>query len=187
MRQAHSAVAFGLAAGLAALLPRMRRDFEGTGTLNGSTATAMWAAYGLGAVLYADAVRDGGPAAPAARAAGAAAVVAGVGLTAAGMGAFGSAGKVAGTEASGLETGGVYRLTRNPQYTGCIIAGLGGALASRSALAGALTVGYGLVCAWWVRVEERALEHEYGHRYRVFRSSTPRWLGAPLARRRFAG
>lgn len=179
MRRGRSARTFGLAAGLAALLPRMRRDFEATGTFDRSTATAMWAAYGLGAALYADAVRDGSPAAPAAKAAGAAAFVAGVGLTAAGMGAFGSAGKVAGTEASGLETGGVYRLSRNPQYAGFVVAGLGGALARRSRVAAALAAGYGLVCAWWVRVEERALEREYSHEYRVFRSSTPRWLGVP--------
>lgn len=52
-------------------------------------------------------------------------------------------------------------------------------LARRSPFAAALSAGYGLACAWWVRVEERALEREYGDEYRAFRWSTPRWLGLP--------
>lgn len=169
----------GLGAALATLLPRMRREFEASGTFSRSTAAAMWAAYGLGAVVYADAIRHGKPSGPAVKAVGATAIAAGVGLTVGGMRTFGSTGKIAGTEASGLETGGVYRVSRNPQYAGFIVAGLGGALARRSAFAAALAAGYGLVCGWWIRIEEHSLEQQYGDQYRVFRKAIPRWFGLP--------
>ena len=68
MRRApNSAATLGLAAGLAWLLP-LRKGVRATGRFDRSTATAMWAAYGLGAAPTRT-VRDGATAAPAAKAA----------------------------------------------------------------------------------------------------------------------
>lgn len=76
----------------------------------------------------------------------------------------------------------MYRISRNPQYVGLVVAATAGALARRSPLALALAGVYAAVCRWWVAVEERALERRFGDEYRRFQSATPRWLGLPFPR-----
>lgn len=169
----------GLAASLPALLPRMRADVEADGALRRSTATAMWGVYALATGLYADALRNGTRARPATRAAAAAAAAAGLGLTAAAMGTFRSASQITGTSAGTLETDGIYRLSRNPQYLGFVLAGAAGAVARRSPLALALTAAYAGICRWWIPVEERALQREFGEAYDAYRARTGRWLTLP--------
>lgn len=82
------------------------------------------------------------------------------------------------TEPGRLTTGGVYRFSRNPQYAGFVIAGVGGAVARRSAFAAALAAGYAGICTWWVSVKEQNLERRFGVEYVAFRAGTPRWLGS---------
>lgn len=168
-----------LGSAVALLLPRMRRDFDATGTLEPRTAAAMWSCYACAAALYADAIRRGRPLPRAPRRAAGTVAASGLAMAAAGMGAFDSPGQVTGTEQRALAVRGVYRVSRNPQYVGYVIAGAAGALASRSPLALALTGAYAAVCRWWVPVEERALERQFGEAYLDFASATPRWLGRP--------
>ena len=139
----------------------------------------MWGCYTAAAGLYADALRHGEPASRGVRAVAVGVAACGLGLTAAGMNAFQSASQVAARDAGSLVVGGVYRVSRNPQYVGFVIAGTAGAVARRSRLAGGLTAAYAAICRWWVAVEEQALERRFGAEYRHFKATTPRWLGPP--------
>lgn len=182
MRCSRALAYTAIAGGLATLLPRMRKDFDTTGTFRTSTAAAMGCLYAAGAGLYASELRRGEKAPPLRRTVAASAAAAGLGMAGMGMGAFASGTQLIGTETGDLTTGGVYRFSRNPQYVGFVIAGLAGAVARRSAFAAALTAGYAAVCAWWVRIEERNLEREFGADYAAFRAATPRWIGLPHSR-----
>ena len=179
MNLSRPAALAALAAAVAVLLPRMRGEFDEAGALSESTATGMWVCYGLAAAAYADALRRGRPIGRAGTSAAGAVAASGLALTAAGMGAFDGVGHVTGSDAGSLTVGGVYRVSRNPQYVGYVIAGTAGAATRRSGVAFALTAAYAAICAWWVRVEERALERTFGDEYRRFKASTPRWLGPP--------
>lgn len=168
-----------LTTGTAAVLPRMRRDFDEAGGFSTGTAALMWTLYAGGTAAYADALARGTSLLPPPRAGAALVAAAGLGTAAAGMGAFDSASQVAGTKPGTLTTTGVYRISRNPQYVGLTIAGLAGAAARRSLTAGAVAASYGAICLWWVRVEERALLRRFGDSYSAFCAATPRWLGWP--------
>jgi len=76
-----------------------------------------------------------------------------------------------------LVTGGVYRLSRNPMYTGLGFAVAGGALLAGSwwpviALPGALLAVRRLV----IDPEERYLSERFGSRYADYQASVRRWL-----------
>lgn len=172
----------GLAAGASWLLPRMRREFETAGQMTGPTAAVMWCEYTAAAGLYLRFVAGGRALPPGPRAAALTAVVAGLGMTAADMSAFTGVGQVTGSSTGPLATGGIYRLSRNPQYVGYILAGTAGAVARRSTWALGLTAGYAAICHWWVHIEEQALERQFGDDYRRFRADTPRWIGLPRTR-----
>ena len=164
-------------AALIPLLRRMRREFECDGHFDKLTATLMWATYAAGAAAFIDALR-GKPVAVAAAAAAAIPAAAGGVLVAAGMSAFDDASQVTGTRSGTLATDGVYRYSRNPQYTGIVLLAAAAAAAARSGRAAALTAVLATAYRWWVPVEERALQREFGERYREYMRSTPRWLGA---------
>lgn len=169
----------GLAAlGIAAptVLVRMRRDFERSGTLRPSTAAAMWGCYLAAGAAYVDAARSGRPLRGWPRAATLTVGAAGAGLTAAGMTGLGGAGQVTGTAAGPLATNGVYRISRNPQYTGTILATSAGALVTGSPTALALAAAFAGICLWWVPVEELALARRHGAAYAHYAAATPRWL-----------
>ena len=162
------------------LLPEMRSDFESSGAFRTSTATLMWSTYGAAAASFALALRAAGrPPWDTPTVVGGAAAVAGSGLVAAGMGAFSSAGQVAGTDTGQLTTDGVYRISRNPQYAGAILAMAGLATAFRSGPALALAAAVAGVYRWWVPVEEAALTKTFGGTYTAYRKTAPRWLGSP--------
>ncbi len=101
----------------------------------------------------------------------------GAGLCIAGMGRFAGPAQLSGTDAGSLSTAGVYRYSRNPQYAGYVAFLAGAGLARRSAAVLALAGAVGLVFSWWVPVEERSLEREFGDAYRLYREQVPRWLG----------
>jgi protein-S-isoprenylcysteine O-methyltransferase Ste14 len=94
-------------------------------------------------------------------------VLIGVGLATllAGMIAFRSLRRISGMDSSGLVTTGIYRWSRNPQYTGWFICLLGISLMGRS---GHL---------YTVQLEEPYLEHVLGDKYRVYKSRTARYIG----------
>jgi protein-S-isoprenylcysteine O-methyltransferase Ste14 len=175
------AAAAALAVGMRVLLSRMRREFDARGEFTTATATAMWGCYALGGGLYAHALRTGRPAAAPARVAGLAAAGAGVATVAAGMGTFGSAGQITGTDVGALHENGIYRYSRNPQYAGFVLAGLGAAAVRSSVPAALVAVGYGAVCNRWVRVEKRHLQHTFGQAY-VGTATAPRAGSVVLAR-----
>jgi protein-S-isoprenylcysteine O-methyltransferase Ste14 len=162
------------------LLARMRRELLRDGRLSGPTVTAMYGAYALhGLAVAVSAWRRSAPLPPRAAAVGTPLAAAGSGLVVAGMSRFVGPGQVSGTQVGELATGGVYRLSRNPQYTGYVLALAGLGLARRSGAVVALTAGAGAVFAWWVPVEESALRRTFGAPYEHYLAYTPRWLGRP--------
>lgn len=168
----------------AALLRRMRREFEAYGQLSTPTVVWMYGAYGAHAAATAIALRQSRPTS---RTVGSRlATVAGYGLGAAGtamfiagMSRFTGAAQISGMTDDRLAVGGVYRWSRNPQYVG-YLAALGGlAGARRSVPAAALTAGAAAAFTWWVPVEERHLAPVFGEDYQSYLARTPRWLGTP--------
>lgn len=113
---------------------------------------------------------------------GSGAVSLGCGVVVAGMLRFASPGQVSGTQVGELATGGVYRLSRNPQYTGYVLALAGLGLSRRSGAVVALATGAGAVFAWCVPVEESASRHRFGEPYERYLARGPRWL-APARRK----
>lgn len=166
----------------AALLRRMRTEFLESGRLTPSTVTCMYTTYSAHAGMTAWALlrRSGELRLP--RPAvwcGRVLVLGGTGLLTAGMSRFTGAGQISGTDIGPQVTDGVYRYSRNPQYTGYVLLIAGLALTRRSTTAGVLTGTITAAYRWWVPVEETHLESEFGSDYRAYRDRTPRWLGLP--------
>ncbi len=179
-----AAPALGATAALTiATLRRMRREFEAAGELTPPTVAAMYTCYTVHATATAQAARHrAGPLpipSPLALCAGGALVAGGTAACVAGMRRFAGAGQISGTDVGELMTGGIYRCSRNPQYTGyiAILTGLG--LARRSAAVIALASAAALAFCWWVPVEERHLKRAFGVAYCRYRDQAPRWLGPP--------
>lgn len=172
------------------LLRRMRAEFEQRRRLSGPTATAMYATYGVHAAAIAAASwrrsvplpARTAPARTALTATGVTGLLAGSALTAAGMSRFTGPAQVTGTSADGLAQDGVYRISRNPQYTGYVLALTGLGLVRRSGAVLGLTAAVAAVFAWWVPVEERALSQTYGQPYGAYLRDTARWLALPSRR-----
>lgn len=159
------------------VLRRMRRKFDATGELSPPTVAAMYACYAAHATATAQAARHRSGALPlfprAGAWAGAVLIAAGMTLCAAGMDRFASVGQISGTDIGDLMTGGVYRYSRNPQYTGYIALLSGVGLARRSGGVLALAGAAALVFRWWVPVEEDHLERDFDATYRRYRNQTP--------------
>jgi protein-S-isoprenylcysteine O-methyltransferase Ste14 len=101
-------------------------------------------------------------------------------LTVAGARPFGSTARLYGVETGGLVEGGVYRFSRNPQYTGLTLLVAGIAAAGRSTVAVALAVVIGAAFwVWVVAVEEPHLREAFGDRYRGYCRRVPRFIGRP--------
>lgn len=169
-----------------ALLRRMRTELTETGRLSPPTVAWMYGTYGAHAAATGAAlIRRSGhvPLPRAVSVVGGVAALAGTGLAAAGMARFGSPRQLSGTEAGPLIGSGVYRYSRNPQYTGFIAGVAGLALARRSGLACLLAAGMAATYRWWVAVEEQHLARVFGDAYRTYRDRTPRWLGLPETRK----
>ena len=98
-------------------------------------------------------------------------------LCVAGMRRFDGLGQVSATSDGPLVTGGVYRVSRNPQYTGYLLLLVGAATARRSGSALALTLGLGAAYRAWIPTEERHLQQTFGIVYDRYRRRAP-----PLAR-----
>lgn len=170
-------------AGTPVLLAQMRRQLLHQGRLGTGTAAWMWITYAASARLFvrlSDAPDGKPPAPPWARTTGLGMAVAGGALDLAGAQRFTGLAQLTGTNAKGLITGGVYRYSRHPQYTGIILGLTGLATSRRSLPALALTAGLAVVYGYWVRVEERHLHRHFGNAYQRYRTITPRWLGLPL-------
>ncbi len=170
----------------ALLLRRLRNELTETGQLSPRGVAWMYGTYAAhGALTAGTLIRRNGhlPLPGAASAvAGGMLTAAGTGLTVAGMSRFGSPRQISGTDTGELVVSGAYRVSRNPQYTGYVLALTGLALARRSTQAAMLAAGAAGIFHWWVPVEERHLENEFGPAYRDYRERVPRWLGRPAQR-----
>lgn len=165
------------------LLRRMRTELLDSGRLSRATATDMYALYGTHALsVAATAARRAGPMPASLTVAGPPLLVTGTAMTVAGMRRFAGPGQITGTDVAGLVDGGAYRLSRNPQYTGYVLALTGLALWRRSAACLALTAALATVYLWWVPVEETALRRSFGQPYDDYLRAAPRWLGMPSSR-----
>lgn len=172
------------AASAVLLLRRMRRELLARGRLSPGTVTWMYATYGTHAagsawmLRYDPAIADR-RLSFSTRATGSLLALGGVGLSLAGASRFAGPSQLSGTQVGPQISSGIYRYSRNPQYTGLILLLLGLAVARRSPGATLLAIGAAGAYRWWVPVEERHLEAEFGQQYRAYCARTPRWLGLP--------
>lgn len=79
----------------------------------------------------------------------------------------------------GLQTKGLYRLSRNPQALGYGIVLLALVVAYPSAYGLAWLAAYVLIAAWMIRTEEEHLARTYGEEYFRYARAVPRLLGRP--------
>ena len=110
---------------------------------------------------------------------GALLVAGGAVLYVGGLGAFGSLARVSGTTSDRVISGGVYRVSRHPQYVGWALALAGAGLVGSSALALLLVGALLALLAWYLPVEERGLAAQHGEAYRRYARNAPRLLGRP--------
>lgn len=164
------------------LLNRMRHELSRSGQLQTSTAAWMWTVYAAYAALITATLTNAPttpPLPPALRGVAVTLAAAGGALNLAGTRRFAGPAQLTGTAAGNLVTGGAYRYSRNPQYTGCVIALTGMAITRRSSAALALTAGLAATYWTWIPVEEQHLARHFGEPYRRYRDATHRWLGPP--------
>ncbi len=90
-----------------------------------------------------------------------------------------------GLDSDRLVTTGIYRFSRNPQTLGAVLFLAGASLAGRSAVAVLLVTLLWGASLIWLPVEENALEHLFGDKYRRYRDAVPRYVG--LQRKRTRG
>ena len=95
----------------------------------------------------------------------------------AGMGAFHSLTAVTGRTADRLVTSGIYRWTRNPQYTGYGLIMLGIVLGYWSPTAWLVLPAYALLVCATVRIEEEHLTGVFGEQYQIYCKQVPRFIG----------
>lgn len=167
-----------MAGSAAVLLRRMQADIRRDGRLRPSTAAAMYAAYTADAATTAAALNRADLNLPSrtSRSIGTPLAATGAVLCLAGMRRFASPGQVSGTTDGPLVTGGIYRVSRNPQYAGYLALLTGVAMARRSGVALALAGALGIAYRAWIPTEERYLEQAFGAAYERYRHRTPRWL-----------
>lgn len=154
--------------GTPVLLIRMRRQLLDDGRLGTGTAAWMWSTYAAAARLFICSLcaPPGKPSAPSwLRAAGLGTAVVGGVLDLAGAQRSTGPAQLTGTDAGDLITGGIYRYSRHPQYTGIVLGLTGLANSRRSWPALALTGGLTLVYRYWAPVEERHLARHFGDAY----------------------
>ncbi|MHA1711877.1 MAG: methyltransferase family protein [Candidatus Freyarchaeota archaeon] len=95
-----------------------------------------------------------------------------------GMIEFRSLRKISGLETTELVTTGIYRWSRNPQFFGWFLALLGVSLIGRSGFAFLLTIGYIILCHFYItQIEEPYLERVFGEKYLLYKSKTPIYIG----------
>lgn len=93
---------------------------------------------------------------------------------------FRSFDRMSGLQTDELVTGGVYRLSRNPQNVGWLLGSLGMTIMGRSVPSLLLVLLFGLgFHIYLVVMEEPHLATLYGQKYERYRSITPRYFGLP--------
>ncbi|NOY14868.1 MAG: isoprenylcysteine carboxylmethyltransferase family protein [bacterium] len=111
-------------------------------------------------------------------------ILAGVILLAAGMIEFRSLRRSCGQDISKLVATGIYQLSRNPQFIGCLLILLGASLAGRSLFAFILAAAASIIICWYtIRLAEPYLERLYGKEYRQYKKRVPRWFSIPFKKK----
>ncbi len=104
----------------------------------------------------------------------------GIILMFAGMIQFRSFRKISGLDTSKMVTTGIYRWSRNPQYTGWFMWLFGISILGQSGFALLLTAVFITgIHLYNILLEEPYLERIFGEEFRSYKSKTPRYLGIP--------
>ncbi|TNF87017.1 MAG: isoprenylcysteine carboxylmethyltransferase family protein [Gammaproteobacteria bacterium] len=81
------------------------------------------------------------------------------------------------TESSALVTSGVFSISRNPMYTGMVLALAGTALIMNGLLAWLVVIAFtALIRGFFIRTEERLMEKTFGEEYLAYKASVRRWI-----------
>jgi protein-S-isoprenylcysteine O-methyltransferase Ste14 len=104
-------------------------------------------------------------------------MVLGVGITIYAMDLFRTFSRWVGNRTPGLQTGGLYRYSRNPQFVGYGLLILGCVLAWWNTWAWLGMLSYCILVYGVARVEEEHLTRVYGETYREYCARVPRFLG----------
>jgi protein-S-isoprenylcysteine O-methyltransferase Ste14 len=80
-------------------------------------------------------------------------------------------------------TKGLYRVTRNPTYTGIIIMHIGLGIACVSWLFLLLTAVMMIMFNAVLPAEERYCFFRFGDEYQKYKNTTPRWIGIPKSKK----
>lgn len=81
------------------------------------------------------------------------------------------------TESSALVTSGVFSLSRNPMYTGMVLALAGTALIMNGAIAWLVVIAFTAVIRLrFIRTEELLMEQTFGDDYLAYKASVRRWI-----------
>lgn len=108
--------------------------------------------------------------------AGTAIWIAGLALTLISMAHFRKPQKVIGMDTSRLETSGIYRYSRNPQYVFWVMFVLGYAMTGRLWPGVMAVTALAILIHLVVLIEEEHLEDVYGDEYRRYKESAPRYF-----------
>ena len=110
---------------------------------------------------------------------GAVPIVIGVLIAAQGSRLFARAGTniIPFTESSALVTSGVFSLSRNPMYTGMVLALAGTALVMNGLFAWLVVIAFtAIIRVLFIRNEEMLMEQTFGEEYLAYKSSVRRWI-----------
>ncbi len=169
---------------LALVACRARREWARSDELSPATAAGITSLYLLSGALTAVALAFrplpiGAPLV-ATTAAGAVVLLAGLVLAGSAARLFGSSARLYGVQRGWLIEGGVYRVTRNPQYIGLVLVLAGIGVLARSGLVLGLSILFAAGLWFWVTaIEEPHLRRAFGDRYRRYCATVPRFLGVP--------
>ncbi|MFW6122254.1 MAG: methyltransferase family protein [Petrotogales bacterium] len=93
--------------------------------------------------------------------------------------------RMSGLDSSNLITSGIYKWSRNPQYTGWFFVLIGISLMGRSALALLLTMAFIIgIHLYNIKLEEPYLERVFNEEYHRYKLLTPRYIGMPKKKRK---
>ena len=81
------------------------------------------------------------------------------------------------TESSALVTSGVFSFSRNPMYTGMVLALAGTALVMNGLYAWLVVIAFtAIIRALFIRNEETLMEQTFGEEYLAYKASVRRWI-----------
>jgi protein-S-isoprenylcysteine O-methyltransferase Ste14 len=106
-------------------------------------------------------------------------IIIGIALAAQGSRLFSRAGTniVPFTESTALVTGGVFSFSRNPMYSGMMLALIGTALLLNGILAWLVIIPFfAIIRGYFIKNEEILMEQSFGEEYASYKATVRRWL-----------